>query len=198
MAPDTVLALFVFSLVGSITPGPNNVMLLASGANFGFRRTLPHMIGIEFGFISLLTAVGFGLGALLSAFPSAHLALKIAGGLYLLYLAWKIAASRSFASAPGAEARPMALYKAALFQWVNPKAWVLAVSAMAIYTRPDMLAASTTVVIACFALAGIIAAPTWIGFGSALRGLLSDPRRLKWFNVSMGVLLALTLVPMLG
>ena len=196
MSPDTVLALFVFSLVGSITPGPNNVMLLASGANFGFRRTLPHMVGIEIGFISLLTAVGFGLGALLASFPAFHLALKFAGGLYLVYLAWKIATSSKMAQA-ASQVRPLAFHKAALFQWVNPKAWVLAVSAMAIYTRPDMILLSTVVVIVCFALAGIIAAPTWIGFGSALRGLLGEPRRLRWFNVSMGALLVLTLVPMM-
>ena len=196
MSPDTVLALFVFCLVGSITPGPNNVMLLASGANFGFRRTLPHMIGIEFGFVSLLTAVGFGLGALLTAFPALHLGLKIAGSLYLVFLAWKIATSSKMAEA-SAEARPLAFHKAALFQWVNPKAWVLAVSAMAIYTRPDMILVSTVLVIVAFALAGIISAPTWIGFGSVLRGLLGEPRRLRWFNLAMGALLVLTLVPMM-
>lgn len=196
MSPDTVLALFVFSLVGSITPGPNNVMLLASGANFGFRRTLPHMCGIWFGFLSLLTAVGFGLGALITAFPSFHLALKIGGGLYLVYLAWKIATSRG-AGDNAAQARPLAFHKAALFQWVNPKAWVLCVSAMALYTRPDTILLSTAIVIASFALAGFIAAPTWTGFGRALGGVLARPHRLRWFNAMMAAMLVLTLIPMM-
>lgn len=196
MPLDTVLALLVFSFVGSMTPGPNNVMLLASGANFGFRRTLPHIVGIEFGFVSLMAAVGFGLGALLVAFPSFHLALKVAGGLYLVYLAWKIATNRRFAQADS-EARPLTVPQAALFQLVNPKAWVLSVSAMAVYTRPDMLVRSTLVVIMCFLLAGIVATSTWAGFGSALRGFLSEPVRLKWFNIAMGALLVLTLLPML-
>ena len=96
MSVDIFLALLVFAFVTSITPGPNNFMLLASGVNFGFRRTVPHMLGIAFGFLSLLLGVGFGLGAVLASYPSLHTGLKIAGGLYLLYLAWRIAMSRSY------------------------------------------------------------------------------------------------------
>lgn len=95
MSTEAFLALLVFAFVTSITPGPNNLMLLASGVNFGFRRTVPHMLGIGAGFLSLLLAVGFGLGAVLAAYPQLHTALKIAGGAYLLYLAWRIAMSRS-------------------------------------------------------------------------------------------------------
>ena len=196
MPPDTVLALFVFTLVGTITPGPNNVMLLASGANFGFRRTLPHMFGIWFGFLSLLVAVGFGLGALLTAFPAFHLVLKVAGGLYLLFLAWKIASSRKVSGA-ASQARPLAFHRAALFQWVNPKAWVLGVSAMAVYAKPDLVVLSTFFVVVCFALSGVVSAPIWTGFGATLRGWLGDPRRLRIFNLSMGALLVLTLIPMM-
>lgn len=189
---DTLIALFVFAFVASITPGPNNVMLLASGANFGFRRTLPHMFGIEIGFVSLIAAVGLGLGALLTAMPMLDTALKIAGALYLVYIAWRIATTRSMASATGAS-RPLNVLQAAAFQWINPKGWVMAVSAVAIYSRPDALAQSILAVIACFALSGLIATPTWTGFGTALSAYLDDPDRLKWFNIAMGVLLVLSL-----
>ena len=137
MSVDAFLALLVYAFVTSITPGPNNLMLLASGVNFGFVRTIPHMLGIGGGFLVLLLAVGFGLGAVLTAFPSLHLALKIAGGAYLLYLAWRIAMSRSMAKDGETKGRPMTFLEAAAFQWVNPKAWVMAVGAMAIYANPQ-------------------------------------------------------------
>ncbi len=137
MSFEAFLALLVYAFVTSVTPGPNNFMLLASGVNFGFVRTIPHMLGIGIGFLVLLLAVGFGLGAVLTAFPALHTGLKIAGGVYLLYLAWKIAMSRSLASKGEAKARPMSFIEAAAFQWVNPKAWVMAITAMAVYTNPD-------------------------------------------------------------
>src|SRR6186713_525501 len=137
MTTDAFLALLVYAFVTSVTPGPNNLMLLASGVNFGFVPTIPHMLGISGGFLALLLAVGFGLGAVLTAFPSLHLVLKIAGGLYLLYLAWRIAMSRSLAKDGETKGRPMTFLEAAAFQWVNPKAWVMAVSGMAIYTNAE-------------------------------------------------------------
>ncbi|MGO4841915.1 LysE family translocator, partial [Rhizobiaceae sp. 2RAB30] len=115
----------------SVTPGPNNLMLLASGVNFGFQRTVPHMLGIGAGFLVLLLSIGLGLGALLSAYPALHLALKFAGGAYLLYLAWRIAMSRSLSDSRGEKARPMSFLEAAAFQWVNPKAWMIALTGMA-------------------------------------------------------------------
>jgi 4-amino-4-deoxy-L-arabinose transferase-like glycosyltransferase len=128
MSLNAFLALLVYAFVTSITPGPNNLMLLASGVNFGIARTVPHMLGISIGFLVLLLAVGFGLGAALTAFPALHSALKIAGAAYLLYLAWKIAMSRSVGDGKGAEGRPMRFIDAAAFQWVNPKAWVMAIT----------------------------------------------------------------------
>ncbi|MCP1336946.1 LysE family translocator [Futiania mangrovi] len=198
MALSTLFALLVFAFVSSITPGPNNFMLLASGVNFGFRRTVPHMLGIATGFCSLLLGVGFGLGALLKTNPELHLALKIAGGSYLLYLAWRIAMSRQMGRGGAANARPMTLLEAAAFQWVNPKAWVMAVTAMALYTSPEAPFASVLMVAGAFTLTNLPSVSVWAGFGVALRGWLADPVRLKWFNIAMGVALALTLVPMLG
>ncbi len=198
MSTDAFLALLVYALVTSITPGPNNFMLLASGVNFGFARTIPHMLGIGIGFLVLLLAVGFGLGAVLTAFPALHTGLKIAGGAYLLYLAWKIAMSRSIgANAGSTKARPMSFLEAAAFQWVNPKAWVMAITAMAVYTNPDKPFLSVALISLSFAVVNLPSVSTWAGFGTGLRGFLSDPVRLKWFNMAMGALLAATLWPML-
>lgn len=197
MQYDVFMALLVFAFVTSITPGPNNFMLMASGVNFGFVRTIPHMLGIGAGFLSLLLGVGFGLGAVLTAYPALHVGLKIAGGAYLLYLAWRIGSSRSMSGGEGSSSQPMSFMAAAAFQWVNPKAWVMAVTAMAIYTNPDAPFLSVILVSVAFALVNLPSVSTWAGFGVALRGFLSDPVRLKWFNIAMGLALAASLWPML-
>ncbi|MBW8790650.1 MAG: LysE family translocator [Rhizobium leguminosarum] len=196
MPLDTFLALVLFAFTTSITPGPNNMMLFASGVNFGFRRTIPHMFGIGVGFFSLLIGVGFGLGALLHTVPMVYTVLKFAGGAYLLWIAWKIASSRLL-SEGSAGVEPMSFVAAAAFQWVNPKAWVMAVTAMATYTNPQLYLASVLIVGLAFAAVNVPSVSTWAGFGSALREWLSDPVRLKWFNISMAVLLVLSLWPML-
>ncbi|RUW75614.1 MULTISPECIES: LysE family translocator [unclassified Mesorhizobium] len=197
MPLETFLALLVYAFVTSITPGPNNLMLLASGVNFGIVRTVPHMLGISIGFLVLLLAVGFGLGAVLTAFPVLHTGLKVAGGVYLLYLAWKIAMSRSLSSKGETEARPMRFIDAAAFQWVNPKAWVMAITAMAVYANAEHPFLSVVLISVAFTIVNLPSVSVWAGFGTALRGFLSDPVRLKWFNIAMGVLLAATLWPML-
>lgn len=200
MSSDVLFALLVYAFITSITPGPNNFMLLASGVNFGFTRTIPHMLGIGIGFWVLLLAVGFGLGAVLTAFPALHTGLKVAGGAYLIYLAWRIAMSRSMGSDGNGEKkpRPMSFFEAAAFQWVNPKAWVMAITAMAVYTNPDRPFLSVMVISAAFALVNLPSVSTWAGFGMALRGFLADPTRLKWFNIAMGIMLAATLWPMVA
>ena len=199
MSLDIFAALILFAFVTSITPGPNNFMLMASGVNFGFRRTIPHMLGIGVGFLSLLLGVGFGLGAVLAAYPALHMALKIAGGAYLLYLAWRIAMARSMGDGKAGEgaARPMTFLEAAAFQWVNPKAWVMAVTAMAVYTSPQAPFLSVVLVAVAFAVVNVPSVSAWAGFGVALRGFLADPVRLKWFNIAMGLLLVASLWPML-
>ncbi len=197
MSTEAFMALVVFAFVSSITPGPNNFMLLASGVNFGFWRTIPHMLGIGAGFVALLLGVGFGLGALLSAYPQLHMALKVAGGAYLLYLAWRIAMSRSMSEKGEGTARPMSFLEAAAFQWVNPKAWVMAVTAMAIYTSPAAPFLSVLLVAFAFGVVNLPCVSSWAGFGMALRGFLANPVRLKWFNIAMGITLAASLWPML-
>lgn len=196
MALDTFLALLMFAFATSAAPGPNTMMLFASGVNFGFRRTFPHMVGIGAGFFALLLGVGFGLGTLLSRYPELYVALKVAGGLYLLWIAWKIGISRAL---PGAKsnARPMTFWQAAAFQWANPKAWVISVAAVAAYTDPANYTATVMWIAIAFAIVLFPCAGTWTGFGSALRVWLGDPVRLKWFNITMAVLLVASLWPML-
>lgn len=195
MAVDTFLALAAFAFVSSITPGPNNLMLLASGANFGFVRTVPHMCGIAVGFASLLFGIGFGLGALLSTWPTLNLILKVAGGSYLLFLSWKIASNRSVGDVE-AVSKPLTLLQAAAFQWVNPKAWMMALTAMVLYADPTTPLLSVLLVGTVFVTINFPSVSVWAGFGTVLRRVLSNPTRLKWFNITMGILLAATLIPM--
>ena len=197
MTFEAVLALCVYAFVTSITPGPSNFMLLASGANFGFLRTIPQVLGITVGFGSVLLAAGLGLGAAVTAWPALHLALKIAGAGYLLYLAWRIGSARSLAQGGEAQGRPLTFLESAAFQWINPKAWVVAMTAMAVYTSPDAPFLSICLVSAAFALVNLPSVSAWAGFGTALKGWLADPVRLRRFNVAMGLLLAATLWPLL-
>ncbi len=198
MSFEIFLALLVFAFVSSVTPGPNNLMLLASGVNFGFRRTVPHMLGIGVGFFVLLLAVGFGLGALIETVPSFYTSLKFAGGAYMLYLAWKIATSRSIGeSKTGDSGVPMTFFQAAAFQWVNPKAWVMAITGIATYANHDNYYVAVLLVSAAFAIVNLPSVSVWAGFGTLLRNWLADPTRLKWFNLTMALLLVLSLWPML-
>jgi threonine/homoserine/homoserine lactone efflux protein len=197
MTLDSFLALVLFAFVASVTPGPNNLMLLSSGVNFGFRRSLPHIFGISGGIGLLYMAVGLGLGALISAYPALHLALKVAGAAYLLFLAWRLATLGSIEEKGAGNGRPMTFLEALAFQWVNPKAWVVGMTAVALYADPAMPFLSSLLVVAAFTLVNIPSVSAWAAFGTALRGFLSDPGRLRGFNIVMAILLAATLWPML-
>jgi threonine/homoserine/homoserine lactone efflux protein len=194
---EILLSLIGFAFATSATPGPNTLMLLASGVNHGFRKTIPHMMGIGVGFLALLLCVGFGLGALLEQVPTLYLALKFAGGAYLVYLAWRIAVSRSIGEGGKSGSRPMSFVEAAAFQWVNPKAWVMAIAAMATFTSATNLTWSTILVAFVFFFVNIPSASIWTVSGTMLRDWLSHPVRLKVFNISMAILLVVSLWPML-
>jgi threonine/homoserine/homoserine lactone efflux protein len=196
MSADVFAALLAYAFVTSVTPGPNNMMLMASGVNFGFRRTIPHMLGIAVGFFVLLLAVGFGLGALIHAVPALQTAMRIASVAYMLWLAWKIATSKPAGEAQ-AGSRPMTFLQAAAFQWVNPKAWAMGLVAMGAYTNAESPVLSVLLVGTAFALVNFPSVSVWAGFGVALRGLLADPKRLRIFNVTMALLIVATLWPML-
>lgn len=193
MTHDLFLALAAFAFVSSITPGPNNLMLLASGANFGFRRTLPHMLGIGVGFGVMIVLVGLGLVRIFDAFPVAHLVLTVVGTAYLLWLAWKIANAQPPDSAR-VRAKPFSFVQAALFQWVNPKAWQMALTAITLYA-PDRSTVAILWVALVFALINLPSVSTWTVLGQQMRRVLSNPARLRAFNWSMAALLVASLIP---
>ena len=193
---DVFIALLGFSFVSSVTPGPNNIMLLTSGVNFGFRRTIPHMCGIGFGFWLLLMAIGFGLKSVFETVPVTQLILKVLGGLYLIYLAYRIATAGPVETQETG-ARPMTFIEASLFQWVNPKAWVMAITAMTVYTGQPDFYTSVWLVGLAFVCTNFPSVSIWCLFGVALRSWLQDPLKLRIFNVTMAVFLILSLWPML-
>lgn len=189
MEQTTLLALSAFAFVTSITPGPNNLMLLSSGANFGLRRTIPHALGVGIGFTLMIILVGAGLMQLFDLFPVLNHVLKAMSILYMLWLAWKIAN----AAAPDGgdsepQGKPMTFVQAMLFQWVNPKAWSMALTAIALYA-PDRHIAAILFVALIFGLINLPSTSLWAVMGQALRGWLSNPVRLRAFNWTMAILL---------
>ena len=196
MPYDVFVAMFVFAAVTAFTPGPNNIMVTASGVNFGFARTIPHLLGILIGFQVMLIGCGAGLGALFSAYAPLQYALKIVGAAYMLWLAWKVANARPADDEPDSSGRPLTFLQAAAFQWVNPKAWVIAISAIAIYVRPSHWLVDFAILLAVFGLFTVLSTATWTGFGVALRGLLRNPRHARIFNGVMAVLLVASIAPM--
>jgi threonine/homoserine/homoserine lactone efflux protein len=196
MTANDFFGLILFAFITSVTPGPNNMMLLASGVNFGLSRTWPHIFGIAFGVSTLLVSVALGLGTLFVLYPPLNTALKFVGAAYMLWLAWKIAGSGAVSENNGA-AQPMRFFEAMAFQWVNPKAWMMAIGAIAGYFNADQPWLSGTILIVTFWVTGVVSIIPWAGFGHYVRRFLTDARRLKWFNITMGVALAASIWPML-
>jgi len=194
---DLLLGFALFALVTSITPGPNNTMLLASGVNFGFNRTIPHMLGITCGFFVLVVAVGFGLGAVFQTYPMLYTVLRYVGAAYLLYLAWKIAHSGPVSESEKGESKPISYLGAAAFQWVNPKAWIMAIGAISTYTPMQGYFTNVIVIAAVFALINLPSVSVWAGCGTLLRNVLKDRRWLRLFNWGMALLLVASLYPLL-
>jgi threonine/homoserine/homoserine lactone efflux protein len=200
MSPEILSALLLFAFATSVTPGPNNLMLMASGANYGFRRTVPHMLGISLGHLLMVVILGLGLAQVFTAFPAAHTVLKVLSVAYMLYLAGRIAT----AAPPGeAEARghPFTFLEAAAFQWVNPKAWAMALTAVSVYAPGQTLAAVLAVAAAfaaAFAAVNLPSVSVWTALGTQLRRWLTTATRLRRFNVAMAALLVLSLWPVLS
>lgn len=192
-----MLAFVGFAFVSSITPGPNNAMLLASGVNYGFRRTVPHIAGISLGCVIMLVLVGFGLGEVFAAVPLINDLLRYGGAAYLLWLAWSIARAGPMAGRP-AGGRPMTFWQAAAFQWINPKAWIMVVGAVSTYAPRDGFGQNVAVLAVLLGLVNVPSICVWAGFGTALRPFLSHPGRVRAFNVTMALLLVLSLLPVLG
>lgn len=196
-SPALLGPLALFALVSSITPGPNNAMLAASGLSFGLRRTVPHLLGVSLGFTFMLVVVGLGLGAVFAREPVLYQALKYAGAAYLLFLAWKIALSGPMKEG-GTRGRPISFLQAVLFQWVNPKAWVMAVGIIATYTpRQDFFGNLLIAAVVC-CLVNLPSVGLWALFGSTLRHWLHRPAIVRGFNVTMALLLVASLYPVAG
>ena len=187
----------LFALVTSITPGPNNTMLLASGVNFGFRRTMPHLFGISTGVAILMLCVGFGLGEAFKRLPLLYTILEVASVAYLLYLAWRIGTSGEV-KAHGGKPRPMTFIEAAAFQWINPKAWMMVLTAATTVRLSGDYGMNAAWMAVVFILIGFPCISLWAAFGLGLRRFLSNPRALRIFNVTMAVLLILSLYPLVA
>jgi threonine/homoserine/homoserine lactone efflux protein len=188
MEQTALAALSAFAVVTSITPGPNNMMLMASGANFGLRRTVPHALGVGIGFTLMIVLVGIGLMELFTLFPVLNIALKVVSVVYMLWLAWKIANAAAPSDDGNPGGKPMSFFQAVLFQWVNPKAWSMALTAIALYA-PDRNFAAVLLVAAIFGVINLPSTSLWAVMGLSLRGWLSSPQRLRLFNWTMAVLL---------
>jgi threonine/homoserine/homoserine lactone efflux protein len=194
MAPDTLVALAIFSVVSCGTPGPNNMMLLSSGATFGFRRTMPHIFGISGGCMVMIVLLGFGLAEVLARLPWLYTLLHIVSTGYLLYLAWRIATSVGVGGA-SARAQPLSFLDAAAFQWVNPKAWAMTLGAVTSFARPDHFTVDIATIAFVICVTGLPCIMLWAGGGTVVRRLLTRPETLRAFNVGMAVLLVGSLVP---
>jgi threonine/homoserine/homoserine lactone efflux protein len=196
MTYELLTGLAVFAMVSSLTPGPNNLMLMASGANFGFRLTIPHMLGVSLGFTLMVLLVGLGLAQLFQLYPASYTVLKIVSVFYLLFLAWKIATAGKPDENVKTSGRPFTFIQAALFQWVNPKAWTMALTAISVYS-PSQSINSVAVVALVFGAINLPSVSCWTLMGQKIQGLLSSHRRLTAFNISMALLLVLSLYPVL-
>ncbi|MGO4917209.1 LysE family translocator [Pseudogemmobacter sp. W21_MBD1_M6] len=195
---NQIAALTAFAFVSSITPGPNNLMLMASGANFGLRRTLPHMMGVGLGFVLMIVLVGAGLMQVFDLYPVAHVILKTASVIYLVYLAYRIAtAGPPRVKDAGAEGKPLSFLQAAAFQWVNPKAWTMALTAISVYTAAPHHLMDIVGVALIFGIVNLPSVGCWAYLGQQMSRFLTSPARLRAFNVTAAVLLVASLYPIL-
>jgi len=195
---DYLIASALFAISASVTPGPNNIMVMTSAVNFGLRKSIPLLSGICIGFALMLLLVGLGFGQLFELFPSLHFIIKCLGSAYLLYLAWLIANS-SAVTANSEQSKPLTFIKGALFQWVNGKAWVVATGAIAAFTSvgagyyEQTLMLALTFLVVAFPCVGV-----WLLFGALLKNALTNSYYRKCFNYTMAVLLVLSVVPVVN
>ena len=197
MSVELLLAFAAYAFVTSITPEPNNTMLFVSGVNFGFRASVPHLLGVNLGFSAMVLAVGIGIGGVFTAYPFLHDILKYAGAAYLLYLAWQIARSGGMNMTNG-RGEPMTFLQAAAFQWINPKAWIMAIGAIATYTPEIGYFFNILIITVLFMLVNGPCIIAWTSFGTLLKRYLENTAFLRIFNVLMALLLVASLYPILA
>jgi threonine/homoserine/homoserine lactone efflux protein len=198
MSLQTLIAVLIFSTVMAFTPGPNNVMLASSGARFGLARTLPHAAGVTLGFPVMLFLVGLGLASILLASPLLQLAMKSVSCAYLLWMAFQIARSDSTKESSG-RAKPLSFLQAAAFQWINPKAWLMAVGAISAYTagRGGQLYLEAAMIAVITLVVSVASTLTWAAFGAGIRRWLRSATALRCFNVAMALSLVASMVPIM-
>lgn len=194
---EIFIAVLFFAFSTTITPGPNNVMIMSSGVNYGVRASMPHFLGICLGFPLMVLLVGFGFGVIFEKFPNLHQLIKVVGVIYLLWLAWHIASAEPKAIKRG-DKKPFTFWQAALFQWVNAKAWMMASGAVAAYTTVqgnpviEVVAITLAFLLMAFPCVGV-----WLLFGSLLRKVLSNSIFQRVFNITMGLILVASIIPVL-
>ena len=188
----------LFCLVSSITPGPNNIMLMAAGANFGVRRALPHAAGVVLGFTFMIIVIGLGAAQFFQKFPLAHAYLTVASVTYLLYLAYKIGTVAPKIDDPNGAGIPITFFQATAFQWVNPKAWTMALAAITVYTPQPTTSYYVVMVSLIFGAINLPSISMWLVLGVQMRRFLTTPARLRAFNWTMASLLVLSLYPILN
>ena len=199
MTTELFAALAVFALVSSITPGPNNLMLMTSGINFGLTRTVPHMLGVSLGFTLMIVLIGLGITKVIEAVPGSTLVISLLSGLYLLYMAYKIATTKTSPTeniGSAAASKPFTFVQAALFQWVNPKAWTMALTAISAYAPKSQGWAGVLLVAGVFGIINLPSTGAWAIMGAKMRRFLNDPKRMKTFNIVAALLLVASLYPM--
>ncbi len=194
---EIYLALILFAFSAAITPGPNNVMLMSSGLNYGVKKSLPHLFGICFGFPVMVLLIGVGLGSVFERFPITHTIIQILGILYLLYLAWIIATTKTH-DIHTTKSNPLSFWQAALFQWINPKAWIMATGAIATYTTISTnIYQQISIIALIFFITAVPSAATWLIFGAKLKHFLQNPKHQHIFNIVMALLLVSSMIPVL-
>jgi len=197
MSLQTLIAVLIFSTVMAFTPGPNNAMLASSGSRFGLARTLPHAAGVTLGFPVMIFLVGLGLASILLASPLLQLGMKSVSCVYLLWMAVQIARSDSTKESRGRD-KPLTFLQAAAFQWINPKAWLMAVSAISAYTTASgRLYIEVAIIAAVSLVVSIFSTLTWAAFGAGIRRWLRGPAALRCFNIAMALSLVASMVPIL-
>lgn len=191
---SVLLPMFAFAIASTGTPGPNNIMVMASGANFGYWRTIPHMLGIALGFSGMVVALGLGFSQLFAVYPQVHEILKWMGTAYLLFLAWKIGTAAKPEDAQ-AKSAPLTFVQAALFQWVNPKAWMVGIAGLTAFTSDEGNYELQTLIIAgVFLAVSFPLSSFWCSFGTVIGRFLTSPRSLRLFNGAMASLIVGSIV----
>jgi threonine/homoserine/homoserine lactone efflux protein len=195
LPPTMLLSLLNFTLINSIMPGPNNIMLAASGVNFGVRASYAHMAGIFTGIVLVTLASGLGLGVVFDTYPAFRDVMRVLGFLYILYFAWRIGTSGSLSG--GELPRPLSFGTSLSIQPANIRLWMMSIAIVTLYVRPGHAVADTLVVSAAFALTNLPCMFVWAGFGAALRDFLKVPGRIRAFNIAMALALVISILPLL-